>query len=108
DADLVAKRDLAALHRRRTHEAIAVEVLARLHAELALEVVPELFRAVLAHVSGVHAPEQLGHPRRQALGDDEFQTWVPLEHARPDEEPQRTSRPPRGLRGVQADVVAVL
>ena len=89
DADLVAADQLAPLRVRGADEAVAVEVLRRPHRQVRRELRAQLLRAVLAVEHRVHPPQQVVHPERPALGDREPESREALEHARPDEEPQR-------------------
>ncbi len=82
DADLVAAGDVLDARGGRGEEAVAVDVLARLHGQVLAEHVAELLGVVAAHELLVHLGHDVGQPPRTVLGDDVLEAGMALEHAR--------------------------
>ena len=100
DADQVPAIDVVLTRRRRREEAVAVQVVARLHRQPCTERVAELAGVVAADPLLVHLADLVGHPPRRVLGHRVLEVRVALEDAAPDQHRERARRPPAGFRRV--------
>src|SRR3954454_8790094 len=97
EPDLVTHSDLTTLGVRRPDEAVAVELLTRLHGDAERR---ELLRTLLTEEQAVPEPQQARHPPAARLGHSEPQSREALEDPGPQHEPHRPGRPPDDFRDI--------
>ncbi|CAB4809689.1 unannotated protein [freshwater metagenome] len=109
NSDFVTLTHFATLHIGEAGKAVAVDVLAWKHLDLARKCAgAELFGTLLSCPQAIPEPQQLRQPPATAFSCTELEIWVALKHARPQHEPHRTRWPPGDLGDIDAKKVAVL